>query len=158
VELFQELSSKIDYGLDFSPDGLIFGSEMFGRIDWEEMGAKLSEAKSVLDEIESTIRNDTRLNRKHQHELFQKLYHQRYKLRQARDLAWSELHDRCEQLYNETYEAIETMPPREALQVFKENQQIVMSIYLNPEGKDKFKSWFKEIWQKLQASFEERRR
>lgn len=157
-ELFQKLGSRIDYGLDLSPDGLIFGSEMFGRADWEGMGAKLSEAKSILDEVESTIRSDSRLQPKHRHELFQKLHDKRYKLQQARDNAWSVLHDRCEELYNETHSAIETMPPREALHVFKENQQIVMSLYLNPDDKDKFRGWFQELWQKLQASFEEKHR
>lgn len=53
--------------------------------------------------------------------------------------------------------AIETMPPREALQVFNENQKLVMALYLRRSDKEKFHSWFQELWQKLQARFEERR-
>ncbi len=157
-QLFRELSSTLDYGLALSPDGSVFGSEAFGRADWEGMGAKLSKAKSILDEAEFVIRDDTRLVSKHRYELFEKLHHQRDRLREARNVAWSELRGRCEGLYNEAHSAIETMPPREALVVFKENQQAALSLYLRPEDKDKFKGWFEELWQKLQVSFEEGRR
>lgn len=156
-EVFQELSSKLDYDLDLAPDGLIFGSEMLGRADWEGMAAKLSTAKALLDEVGSRVRSDSRLTGKHRHELLQKLHEKRYALRQAREGAWSELGHRAGELYNEAYYTIETMPPREALHVFRENQQLVMALYLSPSDKEKFKNWFQELWQKLQALFEERR-
>jgi len=156
-EVFRELSSKMNFGLDLSPDELVFGSEMFGRADWEGMAAKLSTAKALLDEVESGIRSDSRLTGKHRYELFQELHDKRYALRQARELAWSELSDRAGELYNEAYYAIETMPPREALQVFKENQNLVMALYLSRSDKEKFHSWFQELWQKLQVRFDERR-
>jgi len=156
-EVFRELTSKMDFGLDLSPDGLIFGSELFGRADWEGMGAKLSAAKAVLDEVESRLRGESRLTHDHRHELFEKLHDRRYELKQARENTWSELCDRAGELYNETYYAIETMPPREALQVFKENQKLVMALYLRHSDKEEFHSWFQELWQKLQARFDERR-
>jgi len=155
-EVFRELNSKMDC-LDLSPDGLIFGSEMFGRADWEGMATKLSTVKALLDEVESKIRSDSQLTGKHRYELFQKLHDNRYALRQAQEWTWSELSDRAEELYNEAYYAIETMPPREALQVFKENQKLVMALYLRRSDKEKFHSWFQELWQKLQARFDERR-
>lgn len=156
-EVSRELISKMDFELDLSPDGLIFGSEIAGRADWEGMAAKLSTAKALLDEVESRIRSDSRLTGNHRHELFQKLHDKRYALQQAREGAWSELSHRAEELYNEAYYAIETVLPREALQVFKENQKLVMALYLSPSDKEKFKNWFQELWQKLQARFEERR-
>ena len=142
--------------IDTSPDGeLPLG--LFGLGDWEGMGAKLSAAKAVLDEAESRIRNDSRLIPEHRNELFQRLHDRRNKLQQARETTWSVLHDKAAELYNEAYYAVDGMPPREALQVFKEKQGLVMALYLSRSDKEKFKNWFQELWQKLQARFEERR-
>jgi len=126
--------------------------------DWKGMGAKLAGVKGQLDELEDRIRNESRLLPHDRHELFGKLHDLRDQLFQARDSTWSELHDQAEHLYNEAYEAVESMAPREAAEVFKRNQALVNSLYLRPSDKQKFRDWFNELWQKLHWRFDEQRR
>ena len=150
---------ELEYALymDTSPDGQVLGG-IVSRGDWEGMGAKLAQAKGILDELEDKIRNDARLLPRHRHTLFQKLHDQRYRLGQARESTWDELYDQASELYNQTYDAIDTLHPRDALDVFKRNQSLVLSLYLRRSDKEKLAGWFQELWAKLQAQFDERRR
>lgn len=143
--------------IDTSPDGELPGG-IFGLGDWKGMGAKLMAAKTVLDEIDTKIRGDQRLLPEHRHALFQKLHDKRYELQQKRELTWSTLYDEAASLYNEAYYAVGSMDPREALEVFKKNQTLALTLYLRRPDKEKLSEWFQELWQKLQFRFEERRR
>lgn len=126
--------------------------------DWEGMAAKLAGVKGQLDELESRIKNDSRLLPRDRHELFSKLHDMRDQLFRARDSTWDELNDQAGDLYNEAYEAVESMAPREAVEVFKKNQVLVNSLYLRPSDKQKFRDWFNDLWQKLHWRFEEQRK
>lgn len=143
------------WSLDFSHDGLpIFQSFS----NWERVGEKIRSAREKLKAMSKLVKEDQALLPQDRWAVQQSINGFWDKIRQSEEVTFSVHGERASQLYNEAHNAVESLPPREAGPVLKVSRAEFRSLWLERNEREKYESWFNDLWAKLQYKREEARK
>ncbi|MFW6116856.1 MAG: hypothetical protein ACOC6F_03935 [bacterium] len=140
------------YSLDFSYDGLpVFQ----GFSNWERVGEKVRSARERLRAMSKAIKDDQGLLPQDRWAIQQSINDYWDKTRQSEEATFSVHGERANQLYNEAYAAVENLRPRDAGPILKASRAELRSLWLQRGDREKYRSWFDDLWSKLQGKREE---
>jgi len=138
--------------LDFSYDGLPIGQ---GFSNWARVGEKVRSAREKLKAMSKAIKEDGALLPQDRRTIQQSINDYWDATRQKEQTAFSVHAERASQLYNEAYNAVDNLRPREAGPILKASRAELRSLWLERGEREKYESWFNDLWAKLQYKREE---
>lgn len=146
LSYFRELNS-----LDFSYDGA-FMLQSFSN--WERVGDKVRYARQQIKDIQFRIKNDHSLVKQDREEIRNRIDNIWFKIKNSEETAFMVHGEKASSLYNDAYAAVRDMPVGEAHAILKANNAELRTLYLSSSEREKYKSWFDDLWNTLKIKRE----
>ncbi len=138
-------------GIEFSHDGACI-LQTFS--DWERVGEKVRYARQQIKAIQQRFKDDTTLGKADREDIRREIDSIWDHINQTENTTFHVHKERAHYLYNEASSAVECMPPKDARAILKATNAEVRTLYLNSSDRDKLRSWFNNLWDKLNSKYE----
>lgn len=139
-------------GIEFSHDGSVI-LQRFS--DWESVGEKVRYARQQIKSTHQRLKGDSALVKADREDIRREIDSIWDRINQSEDTLFFVHKERAHELYNEACSAVECMPLKDARAVLKATNAEVWTLHLKSSDRDKLRSWFDNLWNKLHFKYEE---
>jgi hypothetical protein len=141
--------------LDYSYDGFPIGQSFS---NWQNVGHKIRAARETLKAMRVAVKDDPVLVGSDRKKIFSAIDTTWAKIKSAEDSTFSIHRDHANRLYDRACEAVDSLPVREAVAIYKSAQAELKTLWLPKLDRDKYFQWFDTLWQRIQGKREDAKR